>query len=118
MKKGVGILLIIIAVVAAVASQPIHQQGLETYLFEDSDKGRIIMTAADLVKYVGIGIGAIGLALLIAGLIKKSDSPAFTPKGGAASTSNKLFCMNCGNALAAEDKFCPNCGESVTKGVT
>jgi amino acid transporter len=76
MKKGtmiiIGIVLIIAAVVAVVASQQMYDHAAQVWMFTSAPRGNEMRTQADIVKYGGIGGGVIGGILLLVGLLKKS----------------------------------------------
>ncbi len=60
----VGVFLIIGAIVAAVASQEVPRR----YIGDAEMRGM-----ADILQYTGLGAGAVGVVLLLAGLIKKEQ---------------------------------------------
>lgn len=66
---------------------------------------------------VGAGLGAgvaMGQAMMDA--LKKTTPPGgespSAPAGGAASSSETKFCMNCGKPMPKAGKFCPECGHA------
>ena len=81
-KSIIGIILIIIAVVAVIGSQQLYQQAREEArdkFFSFGSRARYMSdgsetrTTADIIKYGGFGIGAIGTVLFLVGLLKKAE---------------------------------------------
>jgi hypothetical protein len=78
-----GVILIIAAVVSVIGAQYIYEHGPETIhvdllpnnLKESTRAEQLsaLRTKADVMKYGGIGAGAIGGILLIVGLLKKNE---------------------------------------------
>ena len=75
MKKGtmivIGIVLIIAAVVAVIASQQMYEQAAQVWMFTSAPRGDQMRMQADIARYGGFAAGAIGCILLLVGLIKK-----------------------------------------------
>ncbi len=68
----IGIILVIAAVIAVIAAQPMLQQSGYVYMFKDMAKGNQMRLTASIIIFGGYGAGAIGLILLLVGLLKKN----------------------------------------------
>ena len=53
-----------------VAGQPMHDKGHEIYLFESMPRGERLKLIANVFIVGGLGAGAVGCALLVAGLVR------------------------------------------------
>ncbi|ACB83950.1 YIP1 family protein [Natranaerobius thermophilus] len=68
-KVIIGLILIVAAVVMAFTGNSYHSSGYETYLLKDMEEGESMMRMGNILQYTGYGIGAVGVALLIAGFV-------------------------------------------------
>ncbi|MCF7919096.1 MAG: zinc-ribbon domain-containing protein [Candidatus Cloacimonetes bacterium] len=66
-------------------------------------------TVDKLMNYGSYALGAIGLVLLLAGLIKQNPNKTSSEESDNESKES-LFCPDCGVKLEAKVKFCPECG--------
>lgn len=73
-KKGVGVILLIIAIIALCYSVSLHSKGTDIYFNEDMSRGTRITNNAEMLKYGAFGIGAIGVVLMLAGFLQ-NDQP-------------------------------------------
>jgi hypothetical protein len=75
MKKGtmivIGLILIVGAVAAVIASQSMYEQAANVWMFTSAPRGNQMRMQADIMRYGGFGGGAIGAILFLAGLLKK-----------------------------------------------
>ena len=78
MKKGtmivLGLILVVGAVVAVIASQSMYQQAANVWMFSSAPRGNEMRMQADIARYGGFGGGAVGAILLLAGLLKKAPT--------------------------------------------
>ena len=68
-----GVALLVSAIIAAIAAQPMYRKANTVAMFESMERGNQMSLTADIVKYCGYGAGAIGIVLLFVGLMKKSE---------------------------------------------
>lgn len=101
-----GIILLVIGVIAVVASDSIYREGEYIAWFRDSIQGDQIMTLATALKYGGIASGAIGLLKMAVGFFK-------APTNSVQQQQNKLtaaICPQCNQVLQNKSEYCPHCG--------
>lgn len=72
-KVIAGVVLIVVAIVAIVASQPLYREADMVYWNVDMERGEQMYMTANIIKYGGFGAGAVGAILLLVGLLKKSE---------------------------------------------
>ncbi len=72
---GVGIVLIIVGIAAAIIAGPMQFDAQVMAAMEDQlDEARSLRVRADIIRYGGLGLGAIGVVIMTAGLIKDQAS--------------------------------------------